>query len=106
MLLDAGHDVVCLARDPSKFIGIPWSDRATIVKGDVLDRRSLDRAVDRVDTVYYLVHSIGTSGDFSESDRAAAVNLADAAVRAGVECGSQASRVASPHTRTAPSQTI
>lgn len=84
MLLDAGHDVVCLARDPSKFDGIPWAHRATIVKGDVLDASTLDAAAAGVDTIYYLVHSIGTAGDFSESDRIAAQNVAAAAERAGV----------------------
>jgi len=84
-LLNAGHDVVCLARDPSKFSGIPWSERVTVVKGDVLNRSTLDRAVDGVDTVYYLVHSIGSSNDFSQSDRIAATNMVDAAHRAGVK---------------------
>ncbi|MEN9792430.1 MAG: hypothetical protein RL330_508, partial [Actinomycetota bacterium] len=84
MLLDAGHRVVCLVRDPSKLDGIPWSDRVEVVRGDVLDASTLDRAVEGIDTIYYLVHSIGATGDFSESDRTAAVNIAVAAERAGV----------------------
>jgi uncharacterized protein YbjT (DUF2867 family) len=83
-LLDAGHQVVCLARDPSKFAGIPWSERAEIVRGDVLDAPTLGAAVAGVDTVYYLVHSIGGAGDFSRSDRTAARNLVAAAEEAGV----------------------
>ncbi len=84
-LIDAGHDIVCLAREPEKFSGIPWSARATIVKGDVLDRATLDGACVGVDTVYYLVHSIGTHGDFSDFDRRAAANMVAAAASAGVK---------------------
>lgn len=84
VLLDAGHQVVCLARDPSKFDGIPWAERVEIVCGDVLDPSTLDAAVAGVDTIYYLVHSIGAVTDFSESDRLAATNIVHAAERAGV----------------------
>jgi uncharacterized protein YbjT (DUF2867 family) len=83
-LIDAGHHVVCLARDPSKFDGIPWSEKAEIVRGDVLDASTLDAAVSGVHTLYYLVHSIGSAGDFSDSDRVGAQNVAAAAERAGV----------------------
>jgi uncharacterized protein YbjT (DUF2867 family) len=84
-LLESGHEVVCLAREPSKIAGIPWSDRVEIVRGDVLDPSTLDAAVDGIDTIYYLVHSIGAAGDFSESDRVAALNVAAAAARASVK---------------------
>lgn len=84
LLLAAGHEVVCLARDPSKFTDIPWSDQVRIVQGDVLKPSTLDAALTGIDTVYYLVHSIGAAADFSESDRVAAENLVAAAERAGV----------------------
>ena len=85
MLIDAGHDLICLARDPSKFSGVPWSSRATIVKGDVLDRSSLIDAMSGIDVIFYLVHSIGASVDFSDSDRRAAANVAAVANEAGVQ---------------------
>ncbi len=85
LLIDAGHDITCLARDPSKFSGVPWRAKAAIVKGDVLDTTSLDQAMAGVDAIFYLVHSIGMSSDFSESDRRAAANVAVAAARAGVK---------------------
>ena len=85
MLIEAGHYVTCLARDPSKFSGVPWSSQATIVKGDVLDRSSLTSAMSGIDVIFYLVHSIGTSSDFSDSDRRAAANVAAAAHEAGVQ---------------------
>lgn len=52
--------------------------------GDVLDRESLRAAFVGVDTAYYLVHSMGSQGNFEEQDRIAALNFAEAATAAGV----------------------
>jgi len=84
-LTNLGYDVVCLARDPTKFSGVPWATHAEILRGDVLDAGSVESACVGVDTVFYLVHSIGTAGDFSDSDRRGAVNVVGAARRAGVK---------------------
>jgi uncharacterized protein YbjT (DUF2867 family) len=54
------------------------------VRGDVLDRDSLDSAFQDVHTAYYLVHSMGSAGSFEEEDRRAAANFAQAASTAGV----------------------
>src|SRR6478735_261513 len=51
--------------------------------GDVLSGTGLHEALDGVETAYYLVHSMGSGGDFAAKDRQAAVNFAEAA--AGVE---------------------
>lgn len=50
----------------------------------MLDRASLDRAVQGVGTAYYLVHSMGSDRDFEREDREAAFNFAEAARAAGV----------------------
>jgi uncharacterized protein YbjT (DUF2867 family) len=83
-LLDAGHEVVCLSRDPSRLRDVPWRDRIEAAAGDVLDPDSLRPALDRVDVVYYLVHALGTGGEFEERDRRGARNVAGAARAAGV----------------------
>jgi uncharacterized protein YbjT (DUF2867 family) len=83
-LAAAGHHVRCLARRPEKLAGVDWAVHVEVVQGDALDPASLDAAMQDVDVVYYLVHSIGSSGSFSDSDRTAAANTADAAARAGV----------------------
>lgn len=83
-LLDAGHDVRCLARRPEKLAGSPWSAQVDLVAGDALDPVSLDEAMTGVDVVYYLVHSIGTRASFVHDDREAACTTAAAAERAGV----------------------
>ena len=53
--------------------------------GDVLSGTGLHDALDGVETAYYLVHSMGSGGDFAAKDRQAAVNFAEAAHAAGVE---------------------
>jgi uncharacterized protein YbjT (DUF2867 family) len=53
--------------------------------GDVLSGQGLPEALDGVKTAYYLVHSMGSGGDFAAKDRQAAVNFAEAAGNAGVE---------------------
>ncbi|HAV61910.1 MAG TPA: DUF2867 domain-containing protein [Verrucomicrobiales bacterium] len=84
-LLAAGHQVRCLVRDPDRLQGRAWLDRVQLVRGDVLEPASLADAMEGVNAVYYLVHSLGGGSDFSERDRTAARNCALAAKRAGVE---------------------
>lgn len=55
-----------------------------VVAGDCLDASSLGPAMTGVAVAYYLVHSMGTGGDFAERDRQAARNFGEAAQRAGV----------------------
>jgi len=55
-----------------------------VVAGDVLDRASLDAAMQGVDAAYYFVHSLGATRDFEQEDREAAVHFGEAARSAGV----------------------
>lgn len=50
----------------------------------MLDPASLVDALRDVDAAYYLVHSMGSSGDFEAQDRRGAENFAEAARQAGV----------------------
>ena len=83
-LAEAGHEVRCVTRRAERLTGVPWADRVEIIQGDALDPASLGPAMDGVDVVYYLVHSIGTGSDFEHTDRVAAHNTADAAAAFGV----------------------
>lgn len=83
-LADAGHEVRCLTRRPERLSEVAWADRVEVVQGDALDPSSLSAAMDGIDAVFYLVHSIGTGADFQVSDRNAARNTAEAAAKAGV----------------------
>jgi len=55
-----------------------------VVEGDVLDEATVERALEGIETAYYLVHSMASSGDFEEDDRRAARMFGMAAARAGV----------------------
>ncbi len=95
----------CLARNPDKLR--PHLQKASeAVQGDVLDRPSLDQALQNVHTAYYLVHLMSGSQDFEREDRQAALNFAGAAKQAGVRriiylggLGDDADPKLSPHLR-------
>ena len=83
-LLEAGHEVRCVVRDPER-AALP--DGARVIEGDVLDGDGLDEAAAGADTAYYLVHSMGGADageDFAARDRRAAHTFGDAMARAGV----------------------
>ncbi|HET6372599.1 MAG TPA: SDR family oxidoreductase [Candidatus Polarisedimenticolia bacterium] len=79
----AGVPVRCLARRP-EFIASRIGPSTELVKGDVLDSSSLGPALAGVHTAYYLVHSLGSNGDFERQDREAAEIFGAAARNAGV----------------------
>jgi uncharacterized protein YbjT (DUF2867 family) len=83
-LLAAGHRVRCLARDPGRLDGRPWRNDVEVVQGDLLDAASIGRAMEGIDAVYYLVHSLAAGTAFEERDLHAARNCAAAARAAGV----------------------
>ncbi|HEY2428474.1 MAG TPA: NAD(P)H-binding protein, partial [Acidimicrobiales bacterium] len=95
----------CLAREPERMRPRVVSS-TQVVRGDVLDRPSLDVALRGVHTAYYLVHLMSGSKDFERDDRQAARNLAGAAKQAGVRrlvylggLGDDADPTLSPHLR-------
>jgi uncharacterized protein YbjT (DUF2867 family) len=78
-----GAKLRCLARNPATLRPRVHAE-SEIVQGDVLDQRSLDRALHGVHTAYYLVHLMTRSKDFEREDREAATNFARAANQARV----------------------
>ena len=83
-LLERGFAVRALARSPEKLAAVPWRDRIEVAKGDLGDPASLEAAFEGVDVVYYLVHSMGFEKDFAGAERRAALNVVNAARKAGV----------------------
>lgn len=83
-LQSGGHRVRGISRSPERVKLTPGSD-TEVVQGDVLDLESLRSAMRGVACAYYLVHSMGSRGDFSHSERLGAENFAQAAKEAGVE---------------------
>ncbi len=84
-LIAKGHEVRCLVRNPAKAPKDVWKG-AEIVTGDVFKPESLAPAMNDIEIVYYLVHSMTSSEkDFEQLDREAAANTATAAKQAGVK---------------------
>ncbi|MCA9320279.1 MAG: NAD(P)H-binding protein, partial [Planctomycetes bacterium] len=83
-LEEAGCNLRCMARWPANL-----KDRVRasteVVKGDVFEPESLASALQGVHTAYYLIHSMGSSGDFESQDLIGATNFATAAKAAGVQ---------------------
>jgi uncharacterized protein YbjT (DUF2867 family) len=76
--------VRCLARRP-EFLKPKVGPETEVVRGDVLDRGTLEEALRGTETAYYLVHSMGSSGSFEENDRRGALNFGASAKAAGLK---------------------
>ena len=78
-LVDAGHEVLAMTRDPDGYDGA-----GVAVHGDVHDPDTLSSAVQGCEAAYYLVHSL-SDPDFARKDAAAARAFGAAAADAGLE---------------------
>jgi uncharacterized protein YbjT (DUF2867 family) len=74
-----GDDVVAVSRSART----PEDGRVRAVSADVTDADAVRGALEGIDVVYYLVHSLG-SANYAEVDRRAATIVAEEAARAGV----------------------
>ncbi len=85
-LLNAGLAVRVLVCNPERLRDVPWAGQVDIRRGDLLDPHSLVGALDGVDVLYYLVHSMtGSSGkQFMDAELASARALSAEAARARV----------------------
>ncbi|MRJ75741.1 DUF2867 domain-containing protein [Aeromicrobium sp. SMF47] len=83
-LLDADHTVRVLVRDERKARSHAWSDDVEIAVGDATKDEDVRSAMQDVDVLYYLLHSIGTGGDFGATEKDMAQRFAAEAERAGV----------------------
>jgi len=83
-LLEAGHRVRCLARNPDRLAGRAWPG-VEIVRGDAADPASLAAALEGVHQAYYLIHAMGDAqADFRNQDLRQARHFATACAKAGV----------------------
>ena len=83
-LIEAGHSVRVLVRRPDRLRDVPWAASVDVVEGDLGDRAAVDRAMDDIEVVYYLVHSMGGTDDFETTELTIARNVAAAAHEHGV----------------------
>ncbi len=84
-LLEAGHSVRILVRDPARIVGRMWAEKVDVREGDVSNFETLPSVMEGIDTAYYLIHSLAQGHDFIETEVKAARNYARAAKEAGVK---------------------
>lgn len=68
-LLQAGHAVRVMVRDPERLKDRPWAPRVDVHRGDVESAGDVAEAVRGMDAAYYLVHAMCSGPDFAEKDR-------------------------------------
>jgi uncharacterized protein YbjT (DUF2867 family) len=90
-LASSGIRVRCLVRSAARFPGkIPCGMEPQVMEGDLLKQDTLWRAMEGIDTAYYLVHSMGGRSmlqfkAYIQKDVQAARNFSQAAEESGVK---------------------
>nr|HMS25366.1 SDR family oxidoreductase [Acidimicrobiia bacterium] len=85
LLLEEGYSVRVLARNAHRLRDYPWHDDIEIVEGDARNRTDVKKAVDGIDVVYYLLHSIVLGKNLDEAEKEIAENFAVACRAADVK---------------------
>jgi uncharacterized protein YbjT (DUF2867 family) len=76
ILLEKGHEIVCLVRDKRRFHeNSDYSNKVTLLKGDLLEQNSIDDFPTDIDAAYYLVHSMTQNEDFAKLEALSAQNF-------------------------------
>ena len=84
-LLDAGYRVRILVRHPERVAQLPWHNQVEVAIGDANDATALAQAFKDVDVAYYLIHAIGSTGDFEAIERNTATIFATQAKQSGIK---------------------
>lgn len=79
VLVDAGHAVICCARDSKRF-NPPESlkEKISVIEIDLLNEQSLSRIPSDIDAAYYLVHSMSSSSEYKALEKKSAINFRNA----------------------------
>ena len=75
VLLDAGHRLYCCVRNKSRFAAEHLNENISIIEIDFLEDCSKKKFPVEIDTVYFLIHSMSSSGDFESKEMASAENF-------------------------------
>ncbi len=77
ILLQEGHEVVCMVRDSRRFAReSDFGDQVKIITGDLLNAETLKNIPSDIEAAYYLVHSMSGSGeDFADLELNSAENF-------------------------------
>jgi uncharacterized protein YbjT (DUF2867 family) len=88
LLLASGYKVRAMARSLEKLQGRAWSNHPDLelAEADILDPRSLERALSGCFAAYYLIHSMNSAQyNFAVADRTGAGNFVKALSGSGLE---------------------
>ncbi len=78
ILVQEGHEVVCLVRDRRRMrIDEAVAERVTFYEADLLHADTLQDLPTDIDVAFYLVHSMGKSGNFEEAEQQVARNFTE-----------------------------
>lgn len=76
VLLEKGHNVICLVRDKRHFNEHnDFSRQVTVMTGDLLKESSIEAFPEDIDAAYYLVHSMSQAQDFAALEVLSAYNF-------------------------------
>ncbi len=84
-LLANGFKVRVLVRDANKLAGVPWKDSVEIIAGDATNPEALQRALNDVQTAFYLLHSLDTGKNFAKTEQKMALLFGAVCASAHVE---------------------
>jgi len=83
LLADPGVKLRLFVRN-SKKVQVDGNPRLEICEGNTFDKDSLGKALEGIDTAYYLIHSMGSRGDYAHLDRLSAENFRDVCIASNV----------------------
>ena len=76
ILLEKGHDIVCLVRDKRRFHEqSDYSNRVTLLQGDLLKKETIEAFPKDISAAYYLVHSMSQDENFAKLEADSAQNF-------------------------------
>jgi uncharacterized protein YbjT (DUF2867 family) len=78
-LLEKGHEVACLVRDPKLFEKqSAYANQVTLITGDLLRNRSLEALPADIEAAYYLVNALPQTSGFAGLEALSAQNFVQA----------------------------
>ena len=84
LLLEKGHEVVCLVSDKKRFQERnAFANGVTFISGDLLREQSIEAFPADIEVAYYLVHSMAQSQDLAALEALSAYNFVHALDRTG-----------------------
>jgi uncharacterized protein YbjT (DUF2867 family) len=86
VLLEKGHEVVCLVRDKDHFYkNNNYSGAVTVIGGDLLRRQTIEALPEDIDAAYYLVNSFTQTSEFAAMGALSAHNFIEVVDQ--INCG-------------------